>query len=101
MCLTVFEASAVVNNKSKKHKREKAAKKYFISEKVLKELGTLCSERGGPEEARKSGEFVPLSAHEKEWVAQVIKASIRRIGEYAKNPNAALPQLTMGDFPQI
>jgi len=96
MCLTVLEASA--------GSRPNAAIKYAIAKPVLIKLGTLCSERGGPGEARKrpkNGIFSPLSSQEKEWVAQVIKTMIRRVGEHEYNPKASLTQLTIDDFPSI
>lgn len=94
MCLTVLKTSA----------NGKAAEKYTISETVLKKLGNLCTERGSPAEARKKlrgSDFIPLSAQEKEWVIQVVKAIIRRTGEHAFEPTRTLPQLTMSDFPTI
>jgi hypothetical protein len=100
MCLTVLEASAGSRAKA----RAKAAKKYAIAKCVLDKLGAICTEKGGRSEARKarkSGAFVPLSAVEKDWVTQVIKALIRRVGEYAYDPTASLSQLTMNDFPTI
>lgn len=93
MCLTVLEASA--------GGRASAAKKYSIAMPVLNRLGYLCSERGGPEDARKTPKgraFVPLSGQEKEWVTQVVRALIRRAGEQAHDPAGSLPQLTMQDF---
>lgn len=96
MCLTVLEASA--------GGRPDAATKYCIAKPVLDKLGTLCSERGDPQEARKnpkSGTFVALSNTEKEWITMVIKALIRRAGECAHDPKAPFLQLTVNDFPKL
>lgn len=97
MCLTILEASA--------GSRDYAAKKYAIAKTVLNKLGELCSEKGAPHEARKypnkNGTFKPISDPEKEWITQVIKAFIRRLGEYAHDQTAILTQLTMSNFPKI
>lgn len=96
MCLTILEASA--------GGRADAAKKYAIAKPVLDKFGNLCSEKGAPHEARKypkNRTFEPISNSEKEWITQVIKASIRRLGEYAHDSTAILTQLTMNDFPKI
>jgi hypothetical protein len=77
VCRTLLEASA--------GNRRKAASKYNIGIKVLSKLGLLC-DRGSIEEARKApkkGPFVPLTSEEKEWIEQVVKAIIRRVGEWA------------------
>ena len=98
MCFTVLTASA--------GGREKAAKQYYISSKVLKKLSGLSTERGDATEARKctgNGTFTPLSPKEKEWIVSVIKVLIRRVGEYeyAQSTGAELKQITMGDFHTI
>ena len=98
MCFTVLKASA--------DGLEKAAKQYYISSKVLKKLSELSTTRGGATEARKctgNGTFTPLRPKEKEWIVSVIKALIRRVGEYecARSTGAELKPITMGDFPKI
>jgi len=96
MCFTILKASAKSTTD--------AAKKYAISERVLTTLSELCSVKGAPHEARKYPQnrtFEPISNSEKEWITKVIKALIRRLGEYAHDPTAILTQLTMNDFPKI
>jgi hypothetical protein len=96
MCLTVLEVSA--------GDRTNAASKYGIAKSVLDMIGKLCSERGSPDEARKTprqGAYVPLSGQEKNWIILVIKAIIRRAGECAYEPKDRLQQLTLNDFPKI
>lgn len=96
MCLTVLEASA--------GGRANAANKYSIAKPVLDMIGKLCSEMGCPDEARKTpknGPYVPLSGQEKDWIAQVIKAIIRRAGECDYDPRATFRQLTLNDFPRL
>ena len=80
-----------------------AAKKLQISNKVLTKLSIL-SNKGDPKEARKmKGEAgsTPLSSIENKWLNTVVNVIIRRTCEYAFDPNAKLPQITMSDFPTI
>jgi hypothetical protein len=96
MCLTILEAGA--------GGRKKAARQYNIEYAVLDTLGRLASTKGNPAEARKfpkSGEFKPLSPKERDWIISVIKAVIRRVGDYAYNPRAKFRQLNMRDFPDF
>ena len=96
MCLTVLEVSA--------GGRPEAAQQYNIDWEVLDTLGKLSSTKGSPEEIRKfrkNGTFVPLSSKEREWIRQVIKALIRRAGEYAFGQIEKLKQITMKDFPEL
>ena len=86
--------------------RKNAADQYCIDIDVLRNLGNLCTEKGDTTEARKypkNRTFTPLSPKEKEWIVSVIKALIRRVGEYeyARSTGAELKQITMGDFPKI
>ena len=96
MCLTVLETSA--------GGRSRAASKYSISKAVLNKLGTICSEKGDKNQDRKApkkGAFAALTVSESEWVIQVVKALIRRVGEYAYRPTASLPAVTISDFPTV
>jgi hypothetical protein len=96
MCLTTLEASA--------GGRKEAARQYNIANAVLDNLGNLTANKGNREEARKfpkEGKFEPLRPKEKEWIVSVIKALIRRAGEYAYDPNAKLKQVSMRDFPDL
>ena len=96
MCLTVFQASA--------GGRKEAARQYNIDREVLDTLGRLSSTKGSPREVRKfpkAGAFEPLSPKEREWIVQVVKAIIRREGEYAYGHKMKLNQITMNDFPEL
>jgi len=106
MCLTVLEGSAGERDKVRGQKRKIAGKQYYIDINVLSTLGNLCTEKGDETEARKyskNRKFPPLSPKEKEWIVSVIKALIRRVGEYeyARSTGAELKQITMGDFPKM
>jgi len=96
MCLTILEASA--------GGRKKAARQYNIEYAVLDTLGKLTSTKGNSAEARKfpkSGIFAPFSPEEKDLIILVIKALIRRVGEYAYDPSAKLRKIYMRDFPDL
>jgi len=96
MCLTVFQASA--------GGRKEAVKMYCIDYDILDTLGRLTSTKGGPGEARKypkNGKFDPLHAKEKEWIVSVVKALIRRAGEYAHDDKVKLNQISIKDFPEL
>jgi hypothetical protein len=93
MCLTILQEGA--------GGRKKAAKRYNIDYKILNTLGTLVSTKGDKADARKfpkDGKFDPLRPREKDWIVSVIKALVRRVGEYAHDPKANLKKLSMGDF---
>ena len=96
-CLTMLEYEA--------GDRNKAEKKYNIACRVLNTLGTFCATRGDRREARKlkrgSSKLQGLMHEEIMWLEAVLQRLILRAGEYACNPTAALPQLTMGDFPPL
>lgn len=99
VCRTLLEASTGSKNKQ----RKKAADQYYIDLEVLSKLGELC-DKGSNEEARKApkkGTFIPLTPKEKQWIEQVVKEIIRRVGEWSHNPRANLRLLTMSDFPAI
>ena len=96
MCLTVLEASA--------SGRTKASEKYKIDSDILDNLGRLCSTKGGPFEARKApkdGDYKKLSQNEKNWIEEVIKRIIRRIGEYAYDHCADLSLMILSEFPTL
>lgn len=78
--------------------------KYNIDQTVRDKLGDLVSEKGSPKEARKLDHGAtrqPLTHAERSWVVAVVKALIRRKGEYDADPSAALTPITLSDFPAI
>jgi hypothetical protein len=96
MCLTVVVATA--------GGRTKAAKRYFIDEKVLITIGRLSSVKGSPQEARKfpkRGSFDPLVPEERQWLIEATKALIRRVGEREANRATPLKRIKMNDLPPI
>ena len=83
--------------------RKKVPAKFNIHEDVLTKLGTLTSEVGDEATARKFDQRSTKRAHtpsEQAWVEAAVKRIIRRLGEYAYDPAASLPMITMTELPQ-
>lgn len=99
-CLTTLEASVG----TKKDARRQAAKRYRIEFDILKRLGHLSSEVGDASLVRKRipGQVLyPLTPAEVAWMEAVVKRLIQRVGEWAADPTANWPLITMGDFPRL
>lgn len=95
-CLTVTEKSA--------GGQQKAAELYQIHRDVLRKLGELSSTRGSPLDVRKApkrGNYLPLTPKARQWILEAVKALIRRLGEWAYDPEGTLDRLTMDDFPEL
>ena len=96
-CLTVLEAST-----GKRRERLKAAAtKYCIDQQVLKNLGRLCSTKGGVSSRKAEGLGRELTSHERHFLQMAVKVIIRRAAEVAHNPDAPLKPITLGDLPAI
>ena len=83
--------------------RARAAARYAISDNVLEELQRLAHV-GNEKTARKRFKGQDLRPHtpaEIAWMEDVVRAIIRRVGEWTENPNATWPQITLKDFPPI
>jgi hypothetical protein len=92
-CLKVMEYTA--------GGRPEASDQYQIDQRVFRKLGELCSSRGDVYEARTlkgNAAIPPLKPVEREWIRAVVKRLILRVGEYAYDPVAKLPMITMSDF---
>lgn len=97
-CLTILDGSSG----ARRGRRRRAAEKYRIDYEVLRKVGKLTGENvGGPGECRKGLGGTPYTEPQKTWLGAVVKAFIRRAGEYAANPGGALPQITMADLPPL
>ncbi len=84
--------------------RHAVAIQYKIGKDVLDKLGTLTSDVGDLNTARKleaSSQVRSHTAKEVEWIRAAVKALIRRKAEYDHDPTATLPQITMADLPQL
>jgi hypothetical protein len=84
--------------------RRGAAKTYRIEYDVLHELGRLISTVGDYRSARKLKGITeprPHTGAEKAWIESAVKALIRRAGEWAYDPEARLPLITMSDLPKL
>lgn len=82
--------------------RRNAPASLAISQDVLDTLGRLSSSIGDDNTARKRAETPrPHTNQEEGWMLAAVRALIKRLGELAHNPGAALPELTMSDLPQL
>jgi hypothetical protein len=73
-----------------------------VSEKVLSHLRYLATMVGDPQALRKRQDGQDLRPHtpaETAWMEAVVKRIIQRVGEWAADPTATWPQITMEDFP--
>jgi hypothetical protein len=81
-----------------------ASVRYGVADDVLRTLGRLTSTRGDEREARKlnrASTLTPLTDREREWIEAVVRALIRRVGEYDADPTATRPTITMADLPAL
>jgi hypothetical protein len=94
-CLTTIEQSS--------GGKPQAAEKYSISGNVLEALARLAHV-GDEHTARKRFSRQVLRDHthtEAAWMEAVIEKLIQRVGEWAADPSAQWPQITMEDFPRL
>jgi hypothetical protein len=92
-CLTILEIHGG---------RPGAAKRFGISEAVLRTLARLSSETGDRTTARKiTAALRPRTDDEQAWLEAAVKVIVRRAGKVAAAPRASLPQITMGDLPPL
>jgi hypothetical protein len=83
---------------------KQAARRYRVSDNVLKKLRELTSYLGDARTARKlsKGSFVrPPTAEETHWIEEVLKAVIRQVGRHAADPDGNWPSLTIASFPAL
>ena len=82
----------------------RAASMYHVDYKVLDKLGELATTLGDDIEARKLGPQSQLrapTAQEVNWIEATLRLLVRRVGQYAADPQWAWPQLTMADLPEL
>ena len=98
-CLTIVQQSV-----GGPQPRRQAALRYAIEYDVLSRLGYFASEVGDARTVRKRVPGQTLRPHtpaETAWMEAVVKRLIQRVGEWAADPNAKWPQITMTDFPSL
>ena len=109
-CLTFLESTAMARTKNKfreHQKRQAAADYYHIEENVLKRIGYISSEKGGPLEARKrDGIDHDLTAQERSFLQKAVKKMIYRMAEKsaaekANAPTKNLSQISLSDLPPV
>ena len=86
---------------SRKNKRYAAVQKFAISFDVLKTLGELTSEHGGPAGSRKDIDSQPYTQVQKAWLEEATKTIIGRLREFSATGSGSLRQLTMADLPAL
>ena len=92
-CLTMLEHGF------ERKARKAAAAKYGIELAVLKRIGELCAEKGGPEAARKaSGVEEGLTAQESRFLEKAVKAIIRRRAACASGNDEQRPRITLREL---
>ena len=96
-CLTVLEASTG----ERRGRRAVAAKRYCISEAVLKQLGELSSTKGGVGARKAEGVHQDLTQQERKFLEAAVTTIIRRAGEVAHDPDASLKRITVLDLPRM
>jgi hypothetical protein len=95
-CLTFLQAQ--VRGKAN------AAKTFAIDVGILSKLGDFTTNLGDERTARKfhsrSARRLP-TPQEEAWIDAAIRMIIRRVGEYAADPTASFPKLSMSDLPPL
>lgn len=82
--------------------RQAASRSFQIHADVLATMGRLSSTKGDETTARKannSNAFQDLSPMEKQWLEEVVRSIVRRLGEHASGAPASI--ITMAMLPQI
>ena len=95
-CLTILERSTKKDNS-----REVAAETYGIKLEVLNKIGHLSSEKGGQQARKASGTNENLTAQDRRFLKEAIKAIIRRAAEKAYAPNSDFPEISLSDLPPV
>ncbi|MDE0342656.1 MAG: hypothetical protein OXK82_05705 [Deltaproteobacteria bacterium] len=93
-CLDVLLATTG----KRKGRLERAAKRYRVSQPVLKRLADLTSTKGGADARKAEGVHRDLTAEEKQFVEAAVTAMIRRVAEVAHDPNAEFADISMSEF---
>ena len=92
-CLTVLE--------TKFRSRGEAAHKCKIDLAVLRKIGDLTANRGGPQARKAGGAGTELSSQEISFLSQAIAKLILRVAQVAADPNQNLPQISLPDLPVL
>jgi hypothetical protein len=81
--------------------RTAAAQQLGFEAQVLSKLGELTSTKGGAEARKAAGTAADYTPTERDWIERAVKRLIERAGEYAHDPSATRPQITLNDFPTL
>ena len=85
-CLTVLERAS--------GGRKNAAKQYGIKFKVLRRVGSLCTNKGG---RKAQGVAESLTDLERDFLSNTAKTMIRRAAEKAHDPDKTFPQIALSE----
>ena len=96
-CLTVLRFSTG----RRKGGNKEAGKKYRIDRKVLNKIVSLSSEKGGQQARKASGKDNDLTARDRHFLEEAVKAVIRRAAEKAHNRDGDLPEISLSDLPPV
>lgn len=92
-CLTVLEEAA--------GGRDGIPAIYGIAASIVKTLGRLTGEKGGPEARKGMGRPHDFTGKERQWIEQAVKRMIWRAAEVARDSASAQTQITMADLPPL
>jgi hypothetical protein len=98
-CVTILESNCP-GKKGKKGVKET----YAIGDRVLRKIGDFAANYGDEYTARKfygRSTRQPLTPQQVDWIEKAIRMIIRRVGEYAADPTASWPMLSMSDLPPL
>ena len=96
-CLTVLEDS-VDHSVDKSKKRKNAAAKYNIDVYILRQIGHLCTKKGGRGARKNQGVDHELTSEDRQFLSWAVKQMIRRAAEKAHSPDKDFPEIHRSDF---
>lgn len=92
-CLTVLELQF--------EERSEISKALRISGKILGNLGSLTTKKGGASGRKAKGIFLPYSREEELWLREVMKELVQRKFQYDIGDTESFQYLTMADLPKL
>lgn len=101
--LTRLEYQAL-NYPTGANKRERVRNMYRVDLKVLQKLGDFTTNLGDEAGARKfdrSSQLRQPNVREVKWIEATLEQLIRRVGQYASDPQRDWPELTMNSLPEL
>ena len=78
--------------------RDAAAMRFGISKKLLRQIGELSTNKGGPSARKAAGHAVSHTPEEKRFLKSAIATLIRRAAEVEYGPDPSRPKITLADI---